>query len=67
MYAVNRILRDQYLQKRNDNKLPSSKGINCRMFNHEFKLENFAYKKILECFVYLKLVMSNFLKKTTTW
>ena len=44
-HTVKRILCDQYLQKWNSEKFNLSKGINYRMFKHEFKLENYLLKQ----------------------
>ena len=43
-HAVKRILCDQYLQQWNSEKCNSSRGINYRMFKHDFKLENYLLK-----------------------
>ena len=40
-HTVKRILCDQYLQQWNSEKCYSSRGINYRMFKHDFKLENY--------------------------
>ena len=40
-HTVKRILCDQYLQQWNSEKCNSSRGINYRMFKHDFKLENY--------------------------
>ena len=43
-HTVKRILCDQYLQQWNSEKCNSSRGINYRMFKHDFKLENYLLK-----------------------
>ena len=43
-HTVKRILCDQYLQQWNSEKCNSSRGINYRMFKHDFKLKNYLLK-----------------------
>ena len=43
-HTVKRILCDHYLQQWNSEKCNSSRGINYRMFKHDFKLENYLLK-----------------------
>ena len=43
-HTVKRTLCDQYLQQWNSEKCNSSRGINYRMFKHDFKLENYLLK-----------------------
>ena len=43
-HTIKRILCDQYLQQWYSEKCNSSRGINYRMFKHDFKLENYLLK-----------------------
>ena len=43
-HTAKRILCDQYLQQWNSEKCNSSRGINYRMFKHDFKLKNYLLK-----------------------